>query len=184
MAGGDQWEPPERARSQEIDGTSIEVLGIELHASLCQHFDQLVSKAALPMMLFLSLDVRPYSSQCSRADREGGIALLPGESRDPKFIADPNRTLAFDLSHEVGEAVCGPESDQKMHMVRDSTDGQWHAAQSVDRAAQISMQPVAPLGFDEGQSSLGRKDDVITQAQKSGRDLKGPLRESAALSKG
>jgi len=60
-----------------------------------------------------------------------------------------------------------PQTDKKMNMVFDASNGQRHTLNSVNDAAEIGMQVYTPVFSNHGQAVLGTKNEMIVKAQVS-----------------
>src|SRR5439155_21312312 len=61
--------------------------------------------------------------------------------------------------------MCGPESDQKMHMVGHAIDLIRHPSKMTDQPTQIGVQAVLPLVRDQWIAILGRKNQMEMQTR-------------------
>lgn len=87
------------------------------------------------MVLILSDDIIADGPKLSGAHRESPIALLPAEGFEPDFFVNPSRGHRFYLPQDIGKPVGGFQSDEKMNVVRNSTNFLRDTPELIDHAA-------------------------------------------------
>ena len=96
-------------------------------------------------MFFLIFDVAFHRIHLRRTDGECAVTLLPREQRLVQFFVNPQRRRTFDLLHHVRQTMRSAQAHQQVYVIFYAADGDGYAAEFVDDAAQVSMQPPAPV---------------------------------------
>lgn len=144
---------------------SIEIPVFKPHSRRREKLRHFRTKRLHPMVRGLICNVSPHAFPCRRADGEGSVTHLPGESRQPHFVMHPHRGGFFQLAHEIGQAMRGFESHQKVDMVRHASHTLGNAAQAVDRSTQIFVEPSTPGFGDPGMPVFGRENYMVVQRE-------------------
>src|SRR5713101_2352825 len=116
-------------------------------------------------MFFLIGDVLLNRRPRGSANRKRRVAFLPGKCSQPDLLMDPNRGCLFQFAQDVGQAVAGFQTDEKMDMIGYATDPLWEPSEPGKRASQVLVQPRTPLRGDDGFPVFGAEDQVVMKAE-------------------
>jgi hypothetical protein len=130
--------------------TSIEISGIRFDPGLDKHLDQFFTERFPLVVLLLMSDVLLDGLPSGRANRKCRVAFLSGKRWQANLLMNPDRRDFFQFAHDVGQAMGGPQTDEKMDMIGNATDSLREPTQPGNRAAQILMQTRTPLHGDSG----------------------------------
>src|SRR5438477_9124753 len=117
------------------------------------------------MMLLLLLDVSAHFFQLRSAYGETTISFLPHKRADPDIFMYPGGGDRFYFAKHIGKPMRCPQTDQQMHVVRDSTDGFGHTVENENCSAKVCVQPAAPNRSDERFMILRSKDEMVVETQ-------------------
>jgi len=172
LRSGATTPPVHRAEKSRIpkgcqpDRSSVQIPIFVFHSSLLQKIHQLFAERFHPMMLGLVRDVFLHLRSCCRAHRERAISFLPRKFTQRDLLMHPHGRSLFQLPHEIGETMCGLQSDKQVHVVSNPAYVLNHPAKSADRSTEVFMKALTPGGVDQRDAVLAGKHDVVMQSEK------------------
>ena len=150
-------------------GTALpQIPFVVFHAAAPEEIHVFLLKRPRAVMLLLPGDVLPHGVALRRPHGECTVALLPCKARHPCLCVHPARGGCFDFPHRIREAMRGPQAEEQMHMIGDTTDGFGDAVHLADDSTEVSVQAFAPRCDDERRAILRGKDDMVLQREMGG----------------
>jgi len=128
------------------------------------------------MVLFLILNVPPHLIDGGSTYGKSRVSFLPCKILLRNFLMNPFGRTLFQFPHKIGQQVRGSKLDQKVDVIRRTTDALAFPAKSVNGASQILMQTRTPCRANQCLTVFRGEDQVIVQAQECGRHACNPNR--------
>jgi hypothetical protein len=144
---------------------SIEIAGIVFDARAGKEGHEFVAEGAGSVVFLLVLDVAHHGVSGVCADRECGIAGLPGEAGKTEFLVYPKARASLDLANDVREGTIGAQPGKDVYVVGDASDPVRVSVESSNGSAEVLMQSGLPGRFDQALSILCGEDDVVVEAE-------------------
>ena len=119
---------------------------VEFDTMSAEQLEELFLERAFAVMFLLALDVSLDARDLGTADREGAVSLLPSEIPLPDFVVNPDRGGLLQVTKNIRDSVYGPECDEHVNMVVDTTGNQRDAVHGSDDSAHVGVQ----AGFRSG----------------------------------
>src|SRR5205807_6404968 len=116
------------------------------------------------MVLFLVLDVTNNCRLARGAYRESAVSDLPGEAAlCGPFLMQPAAGVGLYDTQAFRDAQFRRQTQKQVDVILDATNGNRHAPEFADNAAEISVKVGANFGADVRNAIFGRENNVVEQ---------------------
>ncbi len=143
---------------------------------------ELILKALLRVVGFLSVDVSDECAQIRRADREDAVASLPRKVMQQRGLRlEPLRRGRFQLFDELGDCERSRETDGKVYMIGNAADPITLASLVSRHSREVSMRRTANSIRQRGLPVFRAEDHVeqhVTQGVGHGEDYRSGFQPS------
>src|SRR5687768_11104840 len=100
------------------------------------------------MMFFLIKNISPYGFNLGRTYGSAEVSGLPDKAGLANCLMNPFGRSAFQITHNVIQAMCRTQTDQDMNVICSSTDFDRNTTNILNDAAYVSVKVVAPVFGD------------------------------------
>ncbi len=173
---GPRWSPPQR--TEPWDGDQVKsapsrranrisppnIARVVVNLVLLQEGKKLRLEIVLPMMYFLTRNIRQCRVNLTHSDGKGTVTLLPFETPHPACFIHPVRGRALDLPHRFCHRERRWERKKDVEMILRSTNSEGFPSVFSRNASYIGPQPGLDLRRDDFASCLRGKDTMEQRA--------------------
>ena len=141
------------------------------HAAASEKLELFLLKRPCAVMFLLILNIFTHHRSLGRAHSECAVAFLPLKAALADFLVHPARGNAFDLTHDIREAVSRAKPNEQMHMVADTAHAFRRTLQLFDHPTEEGMETFAPIQTDHVDSLFGAQNEVVVERKMSRRHV-------------
>ena len=151
-----------------------------LDVILLQEPQQLCLKLFGSVVFLLARNVCSQRNDVAGADGEGGIATLPLKVvHAATVLFDPLRSVAFQVSKQVGDGHCATKVAQNVNVILDTPDLDRGTVRPFEYADHVGIKPSSQGRiFQERTPILGRENNVQVNLREGLRHGEQPLRKN------